>query len=79
MQGQAVLVLGAAGAVETAICALAVHEGLAPPTTNLTSPDADCDLDFLAEGAREGPVDVAMCNSFGFGGTNACLVLRRAS
>ncbi len=69
--------LGAAGAVETAVCALAIHEGRAPPTTNLTRPDPACDLDFLADGAREGRIDVAVNNSFGFGGTNVSLVLRR--
>ncbi len=66
--------LGAAGAIESAVCALAVYEGRVPPTINLTAPDPDCDLDFVADGAREGDINVAMNNSFGFGGTNVCLV-----
>ena len=69
--------LGAAGAIESAVCALAVHEGRVPPTTNLTTPDPDCDLDFVTSGAREGAVDVAMNNSLGFGGTNVCLIFSR--
>ena len=69
--------LGAAGAIESAVCALAVHEGQVPPTTNLTTPDEACDLDFVTDGARSGDIGVAMNNSFGFGGTNACLVFAR--
>jgi 3-oxoacyl-[acyl-carrier-protein] synthase II len=69
--------LGAAGAIESAVCALAIHEGKVPPTINLTDPDPACDLDFVADGAREGDIRVAMNNSFGFGGTNACLVFAR--
>ena len=68
--------LGAAGAVEAAVCALAVAKGAAPPTINLTEPDPDCDLDYLASGAREGPIEAALTNSFGFGGTNASLVFK---
>ena len=69
--------LGAAGAVETAICALAVAEGLVPPTINLTDPDPECTLDYVANTARERRVRHAMNNSFGFGGTNCALVLSR--
>jgi len=69
--------LGAAGAVETAICALAVAEGLVPPTINLTAPDPECTLDYVANTARERRVRHAMNNSFGFGGTNCALVLSR--
>lgn len=69
--------LGAAGGVETAICALTVARGVVPPTINYTTPDPDCDLDYVPNTAREVPVKVALSNSFGFGGTNACLILGR--
>jgi 3-oxoacyl-[acyl-carrier-protein] synthase II len=69
--------LGAAGAVESAICALAVAEGKIPPTINLVDQDPDCPLDFVANTARERRVRHAMNNSFGFGGTNCTLVLSR--
>lgn len=69
--------LGAAGALETGICALAVRHGVVPPTINLDKPDPDCDLDCVPHKAREMPVRYALSNSFGFGGTNGALVLRR--
>jgi 3-oxoacyl-[acyl-carrier-protein] synthase II len=69
--------LGAAGAVETAICALALHHGAVPPTLNLDNPDAGCTLDFVPHESREGDIQHAMSNSFGFGGTNAALVVSR--
>ena len=69
--------LGAAGAVESAVCALAIREGRVPPTTNLTDPDPECALDFVANTARERTVRHAMNNSFGFGGTNCALLLSR--
>lgn len=69
--------LGAAGAVEAAFTALALHHQVAPPTINLTEPGPGCDLDYLSSGPREGALEYAMSNSFGFGGTNAALVLRR--
>jgi len=69
--------LGAAGGVETAICALVLARGVIPPTINYTTPDPDCDLDYVPNTAREGRVQYALTNSFGFGGTNACLVLGR--
>jgi len=69
--------LGAAGGVETAICALVVARGVVPPTINYTTPDPDCDLDYVPNTAREVRVQHALTNSFGFGGTNACLVLSR--
>ena len=71
--------LGAAGGVEAVIITLAVHTGLVPPTTNLDNPDEGCDLDYVANKAREIPVMAAMSNSFGFGGTNASLIVRRFS
>ncbi len=69
--------LGAAGGVEAVYTALAIHHQLAPPTVNLVTPDAGCDLDYVPGTARNMKIDVAMSNSFGFGGTNGTLVLRR--
>jgi len=67
--------LGAAGGVETAICALTLSRGVVAPTINYTTPDPDCDLDYVPNTAREARIKHALSNSFGFGGTNACLVL----
>ncbi|UFA49888.1 beta-ketoacyl-ACP synthase II [Deinococcus radiophilus] len=69
--------LGAAGAVEAIAVAQALQDGILPPTINLTNPDPECDLDYVADGAREKQVDYALSNSFAFGGQNAALVLRR--
>jgi len=66
--------LGAAGAVEMAICAKALQENKVPPTINYEVPDPDCDLDYVPNVAREIPVHAIVNNSFGFGGHNACLV-----
>ena len=66
--------LGAAGAVESAVCALAIKEGRIPPTINLTEQDPECPLDYVANTARERRVRHALNNSFGFGGTNASLL-----
>jgi 3-oxoacyl-[acyl-carrier-protein] synthase II len=71
--------LGAAGAVESAVCVLAIHEGRVPPTINLTHPDPRCALDYVPLVARERPVTHALNNSFGFGGTNCSLVFSRFS
>jgi 3-oxoacyl-[acyl-carrier-protein] synthase II len=68
--------LGAAGSVEMAACALAIKHGVIPPTINLDEPDPECDLDYVPHTAREQKVDVAMNNSFGFGGHNATLVAK---
>lgn len=70
--------LGAAGAVEAAICALSIEHGVIPPTVNLTEPDPACDLDYVPLEARRQVVDVALTNSQAFGGHNVALVLRRA-
>ena len=69
--------LGAAGAVEAAICALSITRGVVAPTINYTTPDPNCDLDYVPNVARAQRVDAVLSNSFGFGGTNACLVLVR--
>jgi len=69
--------LGAAGGVESAICALAIARGVIPPTINYTTPDPECDLDYVPNTAREIRVKAAASTSFGFGGTNACLILSR--
>jgi 3-oxoacyl-[acyl-carrier-protein] synthase II len=69
--------LGAAGGVEAVISILALDRGVLPPTINLENPDPECDLDYIPNTARTAQVEVAMSNSFGFGGTNACLVFKR--
>ena len=69
--------LGAAGGVEAVFSAMALHTGVIPPTINLDNPSEGCDLDYVPHNAREVQVDVAMSNSFGFGGTNGSLVFRR--
>jgi len=69
--------LGAAGGIEAGITALAIARGVLPPTTNYETPDPDCDLDYVPNQPREQRVDHAMSNSFGFGGTNAALVMSR--
>jgi 3-oxoacyl-[acyl-carrier-protein] synthase II len=69
--------LGAAGVVEAIFCVLALRDQVAPPTINYENPDPDCDLDFVPNTARQMRIEVAVSNSFGFGGTNGTLVLRR--
>jgi 3-oxoacyl-[acyl-carrier-protein] synthase II len=69
--------LGAAGGVEAIISVLAMDRGVLPPTINLENPDPECDLDYIPNTARQKQVDVVMSNSFGFGGTNACLIFKR--
>ena len=66
--------LGAAGGIEAAFCALALARGQVPPTINYTTADPACDLDYVPNAARDARLRHAMSNSFGFGGTNACLV-----
>jgi 3-oxoacyl-[acyl-carrier-protein] synthase II len=70
--------LGAAGAVEGVFSALSLHHGLIPPTINYDNPDPQCDLDYVPNEARKADLKVVLSNSFGFGGTNACVILRRA-
>jgi 3-oxoacyl-[acyl-carrier-protein] synthase II len=71
--------IGAAGAVEAAALALTLQQGILPPTINQTRADPECDLDYVPNSAREIPVRTAMSTSFGFGGQNAALVMRRPS
>ena len=69
--------LGASGSFETIVTALALSHQIAPPTINLDNPDEGCDLDYVANTARKMDMEFAICNSFGFGGTNGSLVLKR--
>jgi len=69
--------LGAAGGIEAAFSVLAVHNGIVPPTINLENPSEGCDLDYVPNTAREVNIDVAISNSFGFGGTNASVIVRK--
>jgi beta-ketoacyl-acyl-carrier-protein synthase II len=69
--------LGAAGAIEALICVKAMQEGKLPPTTNYETPDPDCDLDYIPNQMREAQVEYAASNSFGFGGHNVTLILKR--
>jgi 3-oxoacyl-[acyl-carrier-protein] synthase II len=69
--------LGGAGGIETVFTALTISEGIIPPTINLDHPDEECDLDYVPNKARKMDVKTAMTNSFGFGGTNASLVLKK--
>ena len=69
--------LGAAGALEAIFCTLALRDGMLPPTINYEVPDPECDLDYIPNQPRAADVDVVVNNSFGFGGHNACIVLRK--
>jgi 3-oxoacyl-[acyl-carrier-protein] synthase II len=69
--------LGGSAAIEAGIGVFALRDGVMPPTINLTEPDPDCDLDYVPEGARKRELDVVISNSFGFGGANTTLVLKR--
>ncbi|MBM3580037.1 MAG: beta-ketoacyl-ACP synthase II, partial [Alphaproteobacteria bacterium] len=69
--------LGAAGAVEAIFSIQAIRDNIAPPTLNLENPSEGCDIDLVAKQAKARKIDVVMSNSFGFGGTNACLILKR--
>jgi 3-oxoacyl-[acyl-carrier-protein] synthase II len=69
--------LGAAGGVEAGIAALAVYHQLMPPTINYEIPDPDCDLDYVPQQKRAGQLEYVLSNSFGFGGTNVALLIKR--
>ncbi|HDR13890.1 MAG TPA: beta-ketoacyl-[acyl-carrier-protein] synthase II, partial [Desulfobacteraceae bacterium] len=68
--------LGAAGGVEAIFTALTIYRGIIPPTINYETPDPECDLDYVPNEARKADVRIALSNSFGFGGTNACILLK---
>ncbi len=76
-KGQTAHCLGAAGAIEAVVTLLAMRDGVMPPTINYETPDPDCDLDYVPNEAREAMIDVAMSNSFGFGGTNGVVVFKK--
>jgi 3-oxoacyl-[acyl-carrier-protein] synthase II len=69
--------MGAAGALEAIASILSIYHGLIPPTINYENPDPECDLDYTPNYARKRDLEVALSNSFGLGGQNACLVLKR--
>jgi 3-oxoacyl-[acyl-carrier-protein] synthase II len=69
--------LGATSAVEAGLTIFALRDGIVPPTINLTEPDPACDLDYVPLHARQAPIRIALSNSFGFGGANTALVLKR--
>ncbi|MNT64533.1 3-oxoacyl-[acyl-carrier-protein] synthase 2 [compost metagenome] len=69
--------LGAAGAIESAFCVLAIRDQIVPPTINLENPSEDCDLDYVPNEARKGNIENVLNNSFGFGGTNASMIFSR--
>jgi 3-oxoacyl-[acyl-carrier-protein] synthase II len=69
--------LGASGAIEAVICVMSILREVIPPTINLHHPDPECDLDYVPNEARRAVVRVAMSNSIGFGGHNACLIFKR--
>ena len=71
--------LGASGAIESIACVLALSHGVLPPTINYETPDPTCDLDYVANEARQAHIDVALNNSFGFGGHNVSLLFGRAA
>ena len=68
--------LGAAGAIEGAVCIKVINTGVIPPTVNYNNPDPECDLDYVPNKAREARISSAMSNSFGFGGHNSVLVFQ---
>ena len=76
-KGQLGHCLGAAGSIEAIICIMAMRDGIIPPTINYTTVDEDCDLDYVANKARKADLNVVMSNSFGFGGTNGCIILKK--
>jgi 3-oxoacyl-[acyl-carrier-protein] synthase II len=69
--------LGAAGGIEAVLTALSIQQQISPATINLENPDPECDLDYVPNTARDMKIDIAMSNSFGFGGTNGTLIFKR--
>ncbi|EOJ7831487.1 beta-ketoacyl-ACP synthase II [Campylobacter upsaliensis] len=78
-KGQIGHCLGAAGAIEAVISLMAMEKGLVPPTINQIEKDEECDLDYVPNVAKEAKLDVVMSNSFGFGGTNGCVIFKRVN
>jgi len=77
IKGQIGHCLGAAGGIEAVTCLMAMRDGVIPPTINYTTPDENCDLDYVTTGARKAELNVCMSNSFGFGGTNGVLIFKK--
>ncbi|PHS57409.1 MAG: beta-ketoacyl-ACP synthase II [Sulfurimonas sp.] len=77
IKGQIGHCLGAAGGIEAVTCLLAMRDGIIPPTINYTTPDENCDLDYVTSGARAAELNIVMSNSFGFGGTNGVLIFKK--
>ena len=77
IKGQIGHCLGAAGGIEAVTCLMAMRDGIIPPTINYTTPDENCDLDYVTSGARKAELNVTMSNSFGFGGTNGVLIFKK--
>ncbi len=77
IKGQIGHCLGAAGGIEAVTCLMAMRDGVIPPTINYETPDENCDLDYVTEGARKADLNVVMSNSFGFGGTNGVLIFKK--
>ena len=69
--------LGAAGGIEAIVLIKAIEDQFLPPTINYVTPDPDCDLDYVPNKGRKGKVEIAMSNSFGFGGQNACIIMKK--
>ncbi|WP_300367869.1 beta-ketoacyl-ACP synthase II [Hydrogenimonas sp.] len=76
-KGQVGHCLGAAGSIEAVVAIMAMDRGVIPPTINYETPDEECDLDYVTDGAREAKLDVVMSNSFGFGGTNGVVIFKK--
>jgi len=77
IKGQIGHCLGAAGAIEAVVCLMAMRDGVLPPTINHTTPDENCDLDYITTGARKAEINITMSNSFGFGGTNGVVIFKK--
>jgi 3-oxoacyl-[acyl-carrier-protein] synthase II len=77
IKGQIGHCLGAAGAIEAVVTLMSMKRGIIPPTINYTTPDENCDLDYVPNEAREADINIAMSNSFGFGGTNGVVVFKK--